>query len=117
MQYTFFRITSDGLLEDSHWPIQWELMQFTWLLDKNWKEVWEGDVLLSQEFKTKPWSESAKKKRFHWVVIFEVTHYEASFSCNWWERWEYQNGSWSDFYDCEVIWNIYDNPELISPIN
>lgn len=86
---------------------QVELMQFTWLLDKNWKEIYEGDII---------------KK---WNQIFEL-----KFGiCDQWtspeppafQIWFYYEEKWwpwiTDFwhqYPYEVIWNIYENPELLT---
>jgi uncharacterized phage protein (TIGR01671 family) len=65
---------------------EYELMQFTGLLDKNGKEIYEGDIL---------------KGRFNGVV--EWTN----------ECAKYNNG-WSSFWDnSEIVGNIYENPELL----
>lgn len=82
------------------------LMQFTGLKDKNGKEIFEGDIV---EFCTK-WE---FPQRFKGQVIYFPESMQYGFS---------ENGeSYYDFTDIEndelleVIGNIYENPELLSP--
>jgi len=67
----------------------YELMQFTGLLDKNGKEIYEGDIV------THP---------YHWeenhVIKWPEDYYDIQ---------EYA----LDSEDMKVIGNIYENPELI----
>lgn len=83
-----------------------EIMQFTGLKDKNGKEIFEGDIV---EFCTK-WE---FPQRFKGQVIYFPESMQYGFS---------ENGeSYYDFTDIEnpeileVIGNIYENPELLSP--
>lgn len=86
-----------------------ELMQFTGLLDKNGKEIYEGDIV---------------KSRYNYQVIFEhgafyLYHLEH-------KNWDGKNLQWgllnrmydSDmkdlFKDFEVIGNIYENKDLLN---
>lgn len=71
-----------------------KLMQFTGLYDKNGKEIYEGDILLHNNIKR--------------TVIFEKGAFvleQKNLTCvrEWWNFAKY----------CEIIGNIYENPELI----
>lgn len=73
------------------------LMQFTGLLDKNGKEIYEGDILTGK-------SSTGRDK--YWTMVWaDRGCWEASpnneYNINW-KGWE-------------VIGNIYENPELLNP--
>lgn len=81
---------------------QIEIMQYTWLKDKNWKEIYEGDIL-------KIW----KSTKDYYVVFWHDRYCCFAIKSKWdlyshffWEALEPE--------DCEVIWNIYENPELLN---
>ena len=92
------------------------IMQYTGLRDKNGKEIYEGDILLSQAYLTRPYSQSAKSRRFKVVVEYLIDEEagESGFITREIEKHkDYRYGQWGDFFDCEVIGNIYENPELL----
>ena len=74
---------------------QTPIMQFTGLLDKGGKEIYEGDIV-------RPLGDTVS-----WTVYFK----DGSFLVG---PLEEQTLLWS--YLCEVIGNIYENPELIKEI-
>lgn len=90
--------------------------QFTGLHDKNGKEIYEGDIVLTQPFLTRPYSDSAKSKQFKAVVKYRL---EQKTGCSEWyvcvidEIGNYRYSSWGHFYDVEIIGNIHENPELL----
>lgn len=69
-----------------------EIMQFTGLLDKNGKEIYEGDIVLICSFND--------EKNLYEVIIKDIRHLPEEFYGS--------NFTWS-----EIIGNIYENPELI----
>ena len=71
--------------------------QFTWLLDNNWKEIYEGDIVFSEEWN--PTTYSVEFER--WAFCF-------------WYPWCYQLTDCKYLEKFEVIWNIYENLELLT---
>lgn len=79
-------------------PERLEIMQFTGLIDKNGKEVYEADII---EMDDREYGEGRPNNLR--VVDFE----DGSFTTNTWSKSDIQE--W-----CEVIGNIYSNPELLN---
>lgn len=79
-----------------------EVMQFTWLLDKNWKEIYFWDIVRNRRTMTYviQWYDRANCIAF-WSTDYDKT--PASFPI-------YND----DMEYTEVIWNIYENPELLN---
>lgn len=112
----------DGIEVDHETISQW-----TGLIDKNGIKVFEGDIV-SKEYWDKPHSRKAKSKYLNGVVKYHIGEGDGfgggnEYKC-WAAEWdvdvidkenEYKYGccSWGKFFDCEVIGNIYDNPELL----
>jgi len=80
-------------VEDAYYS---RLMQYTGLKDKNGKEIYEGDVIVVIEWNRK------------YNVVFERGMFKASGSTTF-SLVTATNGELS----CQVIGNIYENPELL----
>ena len=104
--------------------------RFTGLHDKNGKMIFEGDIVRCQERFDRPYSDKRKSKRHIGVVEYLIRAGDRFYNPEtdkWDRRVEYSaewivkvedygkfvHGSWGDFFDCEVIGNIHDNPELL----
>ena len=107
--------------------------QYTGLTDKNGVKIFEGDIVMTGVRYDKLYSKSRKGQR----LIGKVEHhigegerfynddtgkYDAHkmYSSEWKvaipnieSKRKYCCYTWGDFFDCEVIGNIYDNPELM----
>jgi uncharacterized phage protein (TIGR01671 family) len=85
------------------------LMQFIGVLDKNKKEIYEGDILRSNIF---PYD-----------LLATVKYLDDRGYFIWFVRKDEKHATWNDFGDfldedcwCEVVGNIYQNPELLKEI-
>lgn len=67
-------------------------LQFTGLKDKNGKEIYEGDIVVSPTYTEKP-------KKVKWLSAIAITPFNKCME--------------GDVFDFEVIGNIYENPELL----
>lgn len=78
-----------------------ELMQSTGLKDKNGKEIFEGDIL----------DYNGKKALVRWHGSY------ASFIYRFADELQKRNPEWKPLYlaymKCEIIGNIYENPDLL----
>ncbi len=79
------------------------LMQFVGLKDKNGKEIYEGDIV-----KWNSWKEGTNLNR-------PLNNSEVVFSEGAWRTKGNQNWNLAIYSNVEVIGNIYENPELLSP--
>lgn len=78
---------------------QWEVMQYTGLHDKNGKEIYEGDIA---KFHRPGYGDSPK---------YTVGFVQGSFCFDSKTEIEYMHEMRLDY--CEIIGNIYENPDLI----
>ena len=95
--------------------------QFTGLFDKNDKEIYEGDILRSNEY---PFNSDSVDNYFAEVVwadnvcgFYRITHKKANSTVR-----GISHGNWSkldeeDIRSFEVIGNVHDNPELLKGKN
>lgn len=80
-----------------------DIMQYTWLKDKNWLEIYVGDII---KYKTSKNQFTEVKYIDDW---FKITLYESptrrrtSMLSHFLSQRSYQ-----------VVWNIYQNPELLT---
>jgi uncharacterized phage protein (TIGR01671 family) len=77
-----------------------ELMQYTGLTDKNGKEIYEGDIIFDED------GEYSKT-----IVITPYENYVGFFGKALEDNDTYTLEEIGD--ECEIIGNIYENPELI----
>ena len=99
--------------------------EFTGMTDKNGTKIFEGDIVKTQPFYDRPYSEKRKGKQFLGVVNFHIHTFkgnkifpEQKYDSFWQvdiieDTEKYNHYNWSRFWNCEVVGNKFDNPELI----
>jgi len=90
-----------------------ELMQFTGLLDKNGKEIYADDIISNGEYKYRVYAVPGgfSIKAPYWSDDMRELSFDDYLIMN--PLGEPQNISWVKDH-CEVIGNIYENPELLN---
>lgn len=99
--------------------------QYTGLTDKNGNKIFEGDIIKTQPFYDRPYSDKRKSKEFIGVVKYKTKIfngnkyyskqcYHGEWGLKFYEDFgKYTHYSWGELWNCEVIGNIHDNPELL----
>lgn len=79
----------------------WYIMQYTWLKDKKWVDIYEWDIVEVNTFE-------------HWNIRMYVIYDAPSFflSPNIWEKINVMKFSTPNVHET-VIWNIYENINLL----
>ena len=85
---------------------RYELMQYTWLKDKNGKEIYEGDIV---EYSIE-WGYWQQDYTINRIVEYKEWHYNPF--VHWHE--EFTQKTYPEC--CEIIGSIYENPELVTNI-
>jgi uncharacterized phage protein (TIGR01671 family) len=89
----------------------WIWLQFTGLLDKNGKEIYEGDIVRVPEGAT--WQGGFAYASFTGYIDYDPPEFYVNQQKNieMTKKWSGQDYQWNEI---EVIGNIYENSELLS---
>ncbi len=83
------------------YPDTYEVMQFTGLVDKNGKDIWEGDIL---KYDT---GHKFENERYAALLLSEI----------FWDTYRWRISYSTGYYDwtkIEVLGNVFENPELLN---
>lgn len=92
-----------------------KLMQYTGLKDKNGKEIYEGDILKYVEYRSPIDSERESHiGEVKWDLLGDTDGWSHGEYVTWTVKSKSHRESLVDVVnDCEVIGNIWENPELL----
>ena len=126
-EYFIIEEAADGR---SHLVIPESISEYIGLHDKNGIKIFEHDIVRTQERYNRPYSKNRKSKRHIGVVEYRIgkgsgfynretgkhdryMEYDAEWIVNVKDYGVYVHGAWGDFWDCEVIGNVFENSELL----
>ena len=116
--------------QDAYDVIPESVGEYIGIHDKNGTKIFENDIVRTQERYNRPYSKNRKSKRHIGVVEYRIgkgsgfynretgkydryMEYEAEWIVKVKDYGVYVHGSWGDFWDCEVIGNVFENSELL----
>ena len=99
--------TMQGLEHESLWKDRYILMQYTWLKDKNWKEIYEGDIMSDWINKAlvkydMDYAAYVLKREDNNIFLFFTREVD-----------KFSPLHINIPYNLEIIGNIYENPDLL----
>lgn len=98
------------ILRTSSEMIDFDVMQFTGLKDKNGKDIYEWDIVQKWHYNKKKWIAIVEHIDY---IDSKIDGYKGKNVSGFYlvnDDWDYPN---EEFVDIEVIGNIYENPELL----
>ena len=121
-KYEYF-IIEEAATGQSHLVIPKTVGEFTGIYDISKKKIFENDIVRTQPFTDRPHSSKAKSKQHIGVVEyckpelrgdhFKQTIYDAKWRVKVKDYGKYVCSNWSDFFNCEVIGNVFDDIDLL----
>lgn len=97
--------------------------EWTGICDINQRKIFENDIVRTQPFIDRPYSSRAKSKQHIGVVEyrrpelrgdhFKQRVYDAKWRVRVKDYGKFVCSDWSDFFNCEVIGNIFENADLL----
>lgn len=78
-------------------------MQYTGLKDKNWKEIYEGDIVHTYDDN---WD--IENNWVPWLIIFKDCYFHI------FDDYERLRDVSAWHWSIQIIWNIYKNPKLLT---
>lgn len=85
----------------------YEIMQYSWLKDKNWVEIYEGDIVNIQDQDYTPETLS--------VVQFISNWFDLDRTMRWTSHWWHNLRLLRNYIT--VVWNIYQDPDIVWKLN